>query len=201
MNHCNQPAVSRRAAMVFIAAAALSEATTAQPGEVIVNGLALDARARQLLELSYRTRLAPARYWYDPVSGLWGLEGAPSSGQIAPGLRVGGQLNPQASVGRFAGVTRVFVNGREIPPQELRYLEGLYGNVRRARYWLNARGIGGYEGGPALFDLRATANARQAQANNGSYTRRGAFGNTGSDGQCGYFFDPSSGASVMTGRC
>lgn len=33
------------------------------------------------------------------------------------------------------------------------------------------------------------------------YTRRGAFGNTGSDGDCSYYNDPSNGASVMVGNC
>lgn len=162
---------------------------------VIVNGAPLDARHAAALESAYRTRLVPGRYWYDAMSGLWGLEGGPSVGLIAPGLSLG-RMDPRASVGRLAGITGVFVNGREIHPDELQYLRALYGAVNRARYWLNARGIAGYEGGPPQFNLVAAAQ----QARGGSQTRRGLFGSTGSDGQCSYYMHPN-GSSVMTGRC
>ena len=170
----------------------------AQGRDIAVNGIALDDRSIAALETAYRTRLQPGRYWYDRMSGLWGLELGPSQGQIAPGLALGGPLNPRASVGRHAGITRVFVNGRELHPQELAHLQRLYGAVRPARYWLDARGIGGYEGGPAQFDLRARAIAQQG---GGAYTRRTPGGTIGSDGQCSYYNDPASGASVMTGNC
>jgi hypothetical protein len=162
---------------------------------VIVNGAPLEARHAAALESAYRTRLVPGRYWYDAMSGLWGLEGGPSVGLIAPGLPFG-RLNPRASVGRLVGITGVFVNGREIHPDELQYLRALYGAVNRARYWLNARGIAGYEGGPAQFNLTAAAQ----QARSGGQTRRGLFGSSGSDGQCSYYMHPN-GSSVMTGRC
>lgn len=170
----------------------------AQSGGIVVNGSELDRSTVSTLESAYRTRLVPGRYWYDRRSGLWGHEGGPSHGQIAAGLELGDRLHARASVGSRAGITGVFVNGRELHPQELGYLQRLYGQVRRARYWLDARGIGGYERGPAQFDLRAQAMAQQRA---GSYTRRGQFGNTGSDGNCSYYNDPSSGASVMTGDC
>ena len=166
---------------------------------IIVNGVMLEPQVRSTLENAYRTRLLPGRYWYDARSGLWGLEGGPSAGQIAAGLQLGAALRADASVGRHRGSTSVYVNGREIHAQELGYLQTLYGPVRRARYWLDPRGVGGYEGGPALFDLRAAALARSRQAGAGGYGRRGMFGNTGGDGQCSYYNDPSSGASVMTG--
>jgi hypothetical protein len=162
---------------------------------VIVNGAALDARHAAALESAYRTRLVPGRYWYDAMSGLWGLEGGPSVGLIAAGLPLG-RLDARASVGRWAGITGVFVNGREIHPDELRYLQSLYGAVNRARYWLDARGIAGYEGGPPQFNL--VAAGQQARGN--GTTRRGLFGSTGSDGQCSYYMHPN-GSSVMTGRC
>jgi hypothetical protein len=165
---------------------------------ITVNGVALDRDSIAALENAYRTRLVPGRYWYDSRSGLWGHEAGPSQGQIAPGLRLGGPLDARASVGRSAGVTGVFINGRELHPQELVYLTRLDGHVVPARYWLDARGIGGYEGRPAQFDLRARAMAQQRSA---GYVRRGPGGNTGSDGQCSYYNDPSSGASVMTGNC
>jgi hypothetical protein len=180
-------------ALLLIAAAGWT--TAHAHNGVIVNGAPLDARHAAALEQAYRTRLVPGRYWYDAASGLWGLEGGPSVGLIAPGLPFG-RMDPRASVGRFAGITGVFINGREIHPDELQYLRALYGQVVRARYWLNARGMAGYEGGPPQFNV--VAAAQQARGN--SSVRRGLFGSSGSDGQCSYYMHPN-GSSVMTGRC
>ena len=182
-----------------LACVALAPMARAQSRGIAVNGVPIDGAAIAALENDYRTRLAPGRYWYDSYSGLWGHELGAGQGQIAPGLHLGGPLSPWASVGDRAGITGVFVNGRELHPQELDYLQRLYGRVQRTRYWLDARGIGGYEGGPPQFDLRARAIAQRPQS--AGYTNRGPGGNTGSDGQCSYYNDPSSGASVLTGRC
>jgi len=181
-------------ALLLIAGAGWTVAH-ANTGAVIVNGMALESRHAAALQQAYRTRLVPGRYWYDAASGLWGLEGGPSVGLIAPGLPFG-RMDPRASVGRWAGVTGVFVNGREIHPDELQYLRSLYGPVARTRYWLNASGIAGYENGPGQFNVWAAA--RQARGN--AYSRRGLFGSSGSDGQCSYYMHPN-GSSVMTGRC
>jgi len=180
-------------ALLLIAAAGWTTARAADG--VIVNGAPLEPQHAAALQQAYRTRLVPGRYWYDAASGLWGLEGGPSVGLIAAGLPFG-RVDARASVGRFAGITGVFVNGREIHPDELRYLQSLYGQVNRARYWLNARGIAGYQGGPPQFNL--VAAGQQARGN--AYTRRGLFGSSGSDGQCSYYMHPN-GSSVMTGRC
>jgi hypothetical protein len=188
------PTALLRCCAVALAALLLGNA---QARGIVVNGVVLDERSVAALEAGYRTRLAAGRYWYDRRSGLWGHELGPAQGQIAPGLALGGPLQARASVGARAGITGVFVNGRELHPQELVYLQQLYGSVRPARYWLDAGGVGGFEGGPAIFDLRARAIAQQGAA----YTRRGPGGLTGSDGQCSYYNDPSSGASVMTGQC
>src|SRR5687768_2993732 len=175
---------------------ALAGWTTARAHNgVIVNGAPLEARHAAALEQAYRTRLVPGRYWYDATSGLWGLEGGASVGLIAAGLPFG-RMDPRASVGRLAGITGVFINGREIHPDELQVLRSLYGPVNRARYWLNAQGIAGYEGGPPQFNVAAAA--QQARGNNS--VRRGLFGSSGSDGQCSYYMHPN-GSSVMTGRC
>src|SRR5688500_4860889 len=179
-------------ALLLIAGAGWTSAHA--QGAVIVNGAPLEARHAAALQAAYRTRLVPGRYWYDAMSGLWGLEGGPSVGLIAAGLPFG-RMNPRASVGSRAGITGVFINGREIHPDELQYLRALYGPVQRARYWLNARGIAGYEGGPAQFNVAAAA--QQARS---SHVRRGLFGSSGSDGQCSYYMHPN-GSSVMTGRC
>jgi hypothetical protein len=176
-----------------------SAACRAGGGEVLVNGAPLEAQIQRALELRYGTDLLPGRYWYDSLSGLWGLEGGPSLGQILPGLPLG-TLAADASVKSFWQHTFVFVNGREIHAREYSYLQGLFGSVNPGRYWLNAQGVAGYEGGPPLFDLRAAALSRRPQGGLG-YGRRGAFGNSASDGRCSYFNDVDSGASVMVGDC
>jgi hypothetical protein len=167
-------------------------------GAVVVNGAVLDSSTHRALEMRYGV-LYPGRYWYDAHSGLWGLEGGPSLGQIVPGLRLA-PLAENASVRSFFLHTFVYVNGREIHPREYASLRSLYGRVNPGRYWLNAHGIAGYEGGPAQFDLRAAAMARGRQGG-GGYGQRGLFGNTGSDGSCSYYNDVESGASVMVGNC
>lgn len=132
-------------------------------------------------------------YWYDPISGLWGVRGGPTLGQIPPELNLGGDLQADAS----GGGTNVYINGRELHPLEVAYLQQVFGYVVPGRYWMNAQGIGGVEGGPPIFNLVAAA---QARSGGNSYTRRGLFGGTGSDGNCSYYLHPN-GSSVMTGSC
>jgi hypothetical protein len=126
-------------------------------------------------------------YWYDPYSGLWGQWGGPTEGQLPPGLRLGGELRADAS----GGGTGVFINGRELHPAEVAYLQQLFGYVLPGRYWLDAQGIGGVEGGPPMFNLAA-----QVRSGDNGYLRRGLFGSTGSDGDCFYYLHPN-GSSVM----
>lgn len=163
-------------------------AATASP-QIAVNGRALPAEAVHWLSQRYGA-LRPGSYWYDPVSGLWGLWGGPTAGQIAPNLQLGGPLPSHAS----GGGTGVFINGREIHRQEYLYLQSIYGRVVAGRYWLNAQMIGGFEGGPPAFDLRAAAGG------GGGYNRNTAGGGLMSDGNCAGFLHPN-GATVMTGNC
>ena len=112
--------------------------------------------------------------------------------QIYPGLPLGGPLRADAS----GGATSVFINGRSIHPSELTYLTNLYGPVPPGRYWLNAAGIGGPEGGPATVNL--AQDSAQASGGGGS-TISSSDGqsslSTGSDG-CMYF--SSGGISAST---
>jgi hypothetical protein len=132
-------------------------------------------------------------YWYDPASGLWGLEGGPSVGQMPPDLQLGGPLRADASLGG----TGVFINAREIHLTEALFLQQLFGYVMPGRYWMNAMGIGGPEGGPAMFSIAAAIQQRSGGA---GYNRQGPFGSMGSDGECAYYMAPG-GESVMTGNC
>jgi len=155
--------------------------------EILVNEVPLGERTIQALEQTYHVRLVKGAFWYDRVSGLWGMQGGPTMGQILPGLNLGGPLRADASNGR----TRVFINGREIHRLELRYLQQLFGQVRAARYWLNSRGIGEYEGGPAEFNLNIAG-----QGIGGDWIERTPGGTIGGDANCTYYNHPN-GTSVM----
>ena len=166
-----------------------------QPGRIRVNNQALDARTVQLLVRAYG-QILPGAYWYDPMSGLWGVMGGPSIGRIRPGLRLGGRLSANASGGGHGRMTAVFVNGREFHPQEYFYLKALFGVVVPGRYWLGPDLVGGLEGRAASFDLKRAA----AQRGGGGYNRRSLFGGLMSDGQCSGYLHPN-GTSVMSGNC
>jgi hypothetical protein len=114
---------------------------------------------------------------------------------MPPDLNLGGPLAIDASTGG----TGIVINGRELHLSEALYLQQLFGYVIPGRYWLNAMGIGGAEGGPAMFNLVALAQ-QQSGGGGASYTRRGPFGSMGSDGNCSYYMTPG-GSSVMSGNC
>ena len=141
-------------ALVICGFAATSGAAATQ--EVFVNGVALQTQQINFLQQQYGVRVLPGRYWYDAVSGAWGFEGGPTLGQIYPGLAIGGRLRADASNGN----TGVFINGRELHLNDVMALQRCT-QVYRGRYWVNAQGIGGIEGGPPLFNLVALCNAQR----------------------------------------
>jgi hypothetical protein len=175
-----------------------STAAAQKQGGVYVNGQLVTAEQIQVALQTMGIQpgaatIPPGRYWYDSKSGLWGMEGGPTVGQIFPELELGGPLQPNAS----GGGTGVFINGRELHPQEVAFLQRIFGVVIPGRYWMDWQGVGGYEGGPALFNVAAAAAAAGAQGGMyGGQTRRTLFGGTGSDGNCSYYMHPS-GSSVM----
>jgi hypothetical protein len=122
---------------------------SAQQSEILINGQPLSAEE----VASYGVDLPPGRYWYDQVSGLWGVEGGPSLGQVMAGMPLGGPLQSDASMGD----TGVFFNNREIHSDELAALLQMFDEVSPGRYWLGADLVGGIEGQPASFDLRAAS--------------------------------------------
>lgn len=165
---------------------------------LVVNGVELDAQMRAALAQAYGA-VPDGKYWYDPMSGLVGVAGGPSSGQILPNLPFG-TLAADASGGGDGTLTGLFINGREIHPDEAKLLMAMFGYVNPGRYWLGPNFVGGYEGGPAMFDLRASARGA-GQGGEPGYNRSTLFGDLMSDGQCSGYFDPNSGSSVMTGNC
>ena len=166
-------------------------------GPIIVNGQELSSEDGTALMQHYGV-IPAGRYWYDPVSGFWGTEGGPGSGQIMPGLALGGPLQAEASGGLGTGV---FINGREIHPQEYLYLQQQYGSVVPGRYWMNAQLIGGFEGGPAIFNLNAQANySGGSSGGEPGYNVNTYGGSLMSDGNCSGVLLPG-GSSVMSSNC
>jgi hypothetical protein len=152
-------------AMLAAGSAQASLAAENQTG-IFVNGVPLSPQALTDLQRFYPVPIAPGRYWYDPMSGAYGLEGGPVAGQMLSGLNFGGFLQPNAS----NGTSGVFINGRQLTNGEKAYLEQTCSTpVVRGRYWVNAQGIGGYEGGPPAFNLAACRGGYGQQP--GSRTR------------------------------
>lgn len=141
--------VLRFSALLIILLGLAPQGAPAQESAIFVNGQTLTFE-----EIAYYgVDLPPGRYWYDGVSGLWGMEGGPYAGQITAGLPLGGSLQPDASMGD----TGVFFNNREIHGDELAELLQMFDEVPPGRYWLGADLIGGIEGEPASFDLTAAS--------------------------------------------
>lgn len=168
-----------------------SNAHGSDPKSVYVNRVMLNQQEINALESYYGVRLVSGHFWYDPVAGLWGIEGGPTMGQILAGLKLGGPLQADASESR----TGVFINGRQIHRLELDYLKRVFGYVNPGRYWLNAQGRGGYEGGPPQFNLNMAS-----QGTGSDWIRRTPGGTVGGSGGCSYYNHPN-GSSVMTGNC
>lgn len=86
---------------------------------VIVNRVALSTETLTALQRIYPVAIQPGRYWYDNVSGAYGVEGSPIAGQMSPGLQLGGPLRADAS----RGTSRVHINGRQLTDGEKSYIE------------------------------------------------------------------------------
>jgi hypothetical protein len=124
-----------------------------QRTDVVINGVRL--RDSEVVELSAGAPLRDGTYWYDPISGAWGAQAGPTLGFRRAGLRVGGPLRANASNGH----TGVFVNGRELHRLDVLALAHL-GRVWPGRYWLDAAGNFGREGGRKLGNLAGLAQQR-----------------------------------------
>ena len=158
---------------------------TAPPRQVIINrGRVPDATLARL-EAGSTTRIPDGRYWYDRVSGAWGLEGGHTRGFTTAGLELGGRLPADIS----GGGTGVFINGREIHPLDLAALQQLVGQVVPGRYWLDGQGYAGVEGGPAIANLMQVAQQL--------YRQNGGVGENYGGG-AGAYHNPRTGIGILT---
>ena len=177
-----------------------AKATPAAPREtgassraVRFNGRPLRPPELQTLEKIERFigRIPDGEYWYDPKTGASGRWGGPALAFLPAGLELGGAVPPNASGGGQGGLTGVFVNGREVHPVDVAGFQSLVGAVLPGRWWVDASGNYGLEGGPALGNLVAMAQARRRVGERGgtAWSKRyegatpGGNMNLASDGQ------------------
>ena len=122
---------------------------------VLINRVRLPDDTLRLLEQTFNSTVPDGRYWYDHMSGAWGMEGGPTQGFTVAGLPIGGPLPADIS----SGNTPVFINGRQLPMVDLVGLQQLVGGVvQPGRYWVDGQGYAGLEGGPPLVNLKQLAS-------------------------------------------
>ena len=176
-----------------IQAAAQASATRS----VFINRNRLPTDTLQMLESLFQVRVPDGRYWYDATSGGWGQEGGSTIGFTVAGLPIGGALPANIS----AGTTGVFVNGRQLPAQDLAGLQQLVGPIAPGRYWLDGQGYAGSEGGPPVANLRALAS-QLSRMGGGVNERYGggaaAYGNLNTG--IGVITDGEGGAAVFNSQ-
>jgi hypothetical protein len=151
--------------------------------QVIVNKVQLSDQEVAALEQRYGVRIQNGAYWYDRMSGAWGVEGGPTAGFIETGLYLGGPLRADASHGN----TGIFINGRQLHLHDVIALQRL-GPVFPGRYWVDAQGNFGYEGGPALGNLVLLAQMAGVGGSGGPWTVSTSAGTVGGDGNGFLFF-------------
>jgi hypothetical protein len=149
--------------------AAPAPSTASGSRAVRFNGRALAAAERSTLERLERQigRIPDGDYWYDPKTGASGRWGGPTLAFLPAGLELGGAAPANASGGGSGALTGVFINGREAHPADVAGLRGLVGAVLPGRWWVDAAGNYGREGGPHMGNLVALAQARQRDGQGG----------------------------------
>jgi len=152
-------------------------ATVTSP--VTINGRPLNEGQLRQLKGAYGI-IFPGQYWYDPISGFWGLEGRDPAGYTLFGLDYG-PLSPRASNGHSGA----FLNGREISVAEQLFYSRIFGTAPSpGRFWLDGRtGYMGLEGIRYPFG-NLVARLQQSQSGGGSqaFARGGMVGVT--NGNC-----------------
>ncbi len=159
-----------------------SKSTDKSDRGVFVNGRWLDAQTLKHVQSKYGIKVRDGRYWYDSKCGAWGIEGGPTLGFILPNLSLGGDLQVNSSNGN----TGVFINGRQLPVQDLQALYGLTGPIAPGRYWLDSRGNAGLEGQPAIVNLLQLHATMSRNAKSSFYRNSYLDHGSGSSGNTSY---------------
>jgi len=162
--------------------------------EVVINNNVLSKEQIQEIAKKYGVEPRAGNYWYDSVSGLFGVTGYPSYGFMYPGHKFG-VLSRNAS----SGNTGVIINGRELPQLEWAvwsYVIGYY--IQRGSYWFDSKGNVGYEGNNIpVLNLFAIArqNGYSGKGSGGDnfWSSRFSAGNSNSDNSQGYVSVPGYG--------
>lgn len=163
-----------------------------QPGAqrvITFNGLAAtdrDFATLDPLERQWGGRVPSGDYWYDNATGAAGRWGGPMVAILPANLGLGGPLPPNASGGGNGTVTNVWINGRELHPYDVQQLQALVGQVYQGRWWVDAQGNFGQEGGAALGNLYVLAQQRR---------------NSGGGGDSSYYSKDQNGSTFVGGGC
>jgi hypothetical protein len=189
----NMPRFISAVTLALTALTALPAA--AQQRIVVVNKVRLSEQQIASFEQRYGVKVQAGTYWYDKISGAWGMDGGPTVGWIMPSLDLGGPLRPDASNGN----TGVFINGRELHQQDVMALMRIT-PVYQGRWWVDSRGTFGAEGGPALGNLWILAQQRGLRPGQAwsAYTKDGNSMVAGDGNGCTYFNSHDYGTSSST---
>ena len=103
---------------------------------------------------------APGRFWYDPRSGLWGLQEHGAGGVTRPGLRVPAPLPADAS----RGTSGAFINDRQLTARELSTMAQLLGWDAQSLRALTGRYVLDEQGGLYSAQGRYLGNLSTAAA-------------------------------------
>ncbi|HUS29081.1 MAG TPA: hypothetical protein VMZ53_11240 [Kofleriaceae bacterium] len=153
---------------------------------ITINGMPASARDLQTIEALERQwgiRAQDGDYWYDNTTGATGLWGGPMVSLLPAGLALGGPMPAHASGGGNGALTGVFVNGRELHPYDVTRLQQLVGQVYQGRWWVDAQGNFGQEGGAMLGNLYALQQKRSGGAKD-SYWKKDDNGSVFVGGGC-----------------
>lgn len=176
---------------IFLLIASVS--ARGQQQKIVVNGIEMnEVQIREFIRI-YKQPPKPGNYWYDSVSGLYGVVNYPAYGFLYAGYSIG-KLDPHCSRGN----TGLFINGREIPQQEKRVWTDLLGyEILPGRYWLDGRGNAGYEGSPVvvinLYEAARISAYRNTYAGDHFWSARFSAGNYNQGNTQGYVSVPGYG--------
>src|SRR3989344_3703801 len=168
---------------------------------IYINNRKLTAQQINELTAAYGAAPRPGRYWYDSVSGSYGIWQGPSLGVLLPGHDFG-SLPEDAS----NGDTGVFINGRELPEADAQFLEWIFAVPRQpGQWWMDAQGNIGVEGDSTplvnfylAYQQRTQAVSSYGSRGSGDNYWAGNFGSYGNE-QNGFGYVMVDGVSVSYG--